>query len=162
TLAKGLHAHVVTTQGPAVDDQISLWPNDTDPTYLITCNEQGTSDPGLVRINIATGEGGPIATGPTSAGPTRRQPGGANRVGEGAGGGHTGGRLYELIDPLNTTGVTLDRNTGQFSGGEGAQNLVTRTALGRAAFEGLGILHDGTTYLDWDDSGFGPKNGGPG
>ena len=26
TLAKGLKAHVVTTSGPAVDDQISLWP----------------------------------------------------------------------------------------------------------------------------------------
>ncbi len=31
TLAKGLQAHVVTTQGPAVDDQISLWPNEQEP-----------------------------------------------------------------------------------------------------------------------------------
>ena len=30
------------------------------------------------------------------------------------------------------------------------------------AIEGYGILADGTTYLDNDDSGFGPKNGGPG
>ena len=28
TLAKGLQARVVTTQGPAVTDQIALWPND--------------------------------------------------------------------------------------------------------------------------------------
>jgi hypothetical protein len=34
-LAKGLKARVVTTQGPAVDDQITLWPNDQNPTYLI-------------------------------------------------------------------------------------------------------------------------------
>ena len=39
---------------------------------------------------------------------------------------------------------------------------MTRTALGTGAFEGFGILDDGTTYLDGDDSGFGPKNGGPG
>jgi hypothetical protein len=162
TLAKGLHAHVVTTQGPAVDDQISLWPNDTNPTYIIVCNEEGTAQPGLVRINIATGETTTIVTGTTSCDPTRRTPWGTILFGEEAGGGSTGGRLYELIDPLNTTGVTLDRNTGQFSGGVGAQNLVTRTAFGRAAFEGIGILHDGTTYLDWDDSGYGPKNGGPG
>jgi secreted PhoX family phosphatase len=66
------------------------------------------------------------------------------------------------MDPLNTTGVTLDRTTGTFSGGVGASNLVRRDALGRAAFEGIGILGDGTTYLDGDDSAFGPKNGGPG
>lgn len=162
TLAKGLHVHVVTTQGPTVDDQISLWPNDTHPTYLIECNESGTSDPGLIRIELATGTVSTIVTGTTSCDPTRRTPWGTILFGEEAGGGANGGRLYELIDPLNTTGVTLDRTTGQFSGGVGAQNLVTRTALGRAAFEGLGILHDGTTYLDWDDSGFGPKNGGPG
>ena len=159
TLAKGLHARVVTTQGPAVDDQISLWPNDTNPTYLIACNEQGTSDSGLVRIELATGEVSTIVTGTTGCDPTRRTPWGTIIFGEEAGSNPTGGRLYELIDPLNTTGVTLDRNTGQFSGGVGAQNLVTRTALGRDAFEGLGILHDGTTYLDGDDSGFGPKNG---
>src|SRR5262249_11150835 len=52
TLAKGLQAHVVTTQGPAVDDQISLWPDDRNPTYLIECNEQGPSSPGLVRIQL--------------------------------------------------------------------------------------------------------------
>ena len=162
TLAKGLKARVVTTKGPSVDDQISLWPDDTNPTYLIACNESGTSDPGLVRIELATGDVTTIVTGTTSCDPTRRTPWGTIVFGEEAGGGPNGGRIYELIDPLNTTGVTLDRVTGQFSGGQGASNLVTRTALGRAAFEGLGILDDGTTYLDGDDSGFGPKNGGPG
>ncbi len=39
---------------------------------------------------------------------------------------------------------------------------VRRDALGRAAFEGLGILPDGTSYMAEDDSGLGPKNGGPG
>jgi hypothetical protein len=66
------------------------------------------------------------------------------------------------MDPLHTTGVTLDRATGTFSGGTGAQNLVARTALGRTAFEGYAILDDGTTYVSYDDSGAGPKNGGPG
>jgi hypothetical protein len=162
TLAKGLKASVVTTQGPAVDDQISLWPDDADPTYLIVCNEQGTTSPGLVRIELATGAVTTIVTGTTSCDPTRRTPWGTILFGEEAGGGPTGGRLYELIDPLHTTDVTLDRTTGTFSGGTGAENLVTRTALGRAAFEGFGILKDGTTYMDPDDSGFGPKNGGPG
>jgi hypothetical protein len=159
TLAKGLRAKVVTTQGPATDDQISLWPDSLHPTHLIVCNEEGTTAPGLVRIDLATGTVNTIVTGTTSCDPTRRTPWGTIIFGEEAG---QGGRLYELIDPLNTTNVTLDRTTGSFSGGVGANHLVTRTALGTAAFEGLGILDDGTTYLDGDDSGLGPKNGGPG
>jgi hypothetical protein len=159
TLAKKLKARVVTTQGPAVDDQISLWPDSEHPTHLIVCNEEGTTRPGLVRIDLATGAAETIVTGTTSCDPTRRTPWGTILFGEEAG---QGGRLYELIDPLHTTGVALDRTTGTFSGGVGAANLVTRTALGTAAFEGLAILGDGTTYLAEDDSGLGPKNGGPG
>src|SRR5262249_2382074 len=34
--------------------------------------------------------------------------------------------------------------------------------LGTASYEGLGILHDGTTYFSWDDSDLGPTKGGPG
>jgi hypothetical protein len=48
--------------------------------------------------------------------------------------------LYELIDPLHTTGVSLDRATGTFSGGSGAANLTARPALGRLSFEGAGHL----------------------
>ncbi|HEY7282778.1 MAG TPA: hypothetical protein VID47_14425, partial [Actinomycetota bacterium] len=158
-LAKGLEARVVTTQGPAVDDQISLWPDDKNPTWLIACNEDGTSDPGLVRIELSTGDVFPIVTGTEDCDPTRRTPWGTIVFGEEDG---TSGQMYELIDPVHTTAVTLDRTTGQFSGGVGASNLVRRDALGRAAFEGLAILPDGTTYLDADDSGLGPKNGGPG
>jgi hypothetical protein len=162
TFAAGLTAKVITTQGPAIDDQISLWPNDWNPTYLIACNEGGTTDPGLVRIELATGDVTTIVSGTESCDPTRRTPWGTILFGEEDGGGPGGGHLYELIDPLHTTGVTLDRTTGLFSGGVGANHLVTRTALGTASFEGIGILGDGTTYLDPDDSGFGPKNGGPG
>jgi hypothetical protein len=159
TLAKGLQAHVVTTRGPAVDDQITLWPDDEHATYLVVCNEQGPTQPGLVRIELATGNVSTIVTGTNSCDPTRRTPWGTILFGEESG---TNGQLYELIDPISTTDVMLDRTTGTFTGGTGASNLVRRDALGRAAFEGIGILDDGTTYLDPDDSGFGPKNGGPG
>jgi hypothetical protein len=159
TLARGLRARVVTTQGPVTDDQISLWPDSKHPTHLIACNEEGTATPGLVRIELATRKVSTIVTGTTSCDPTRRTPWGTIVFGEEAG---QGGRLYELIDPVHTTGVTLDRTTGTFSGGAGADHLITRTALGTAAFEGLGILGDGTSYLDGDDSDLGPKNGGPG
>src|SRR5690349_18114673 len=54
--------------------------------------------------------------------------------------------MYELINPLATTGVTLDRASGTFSGGIGAQNLVVRTALGRLSFEGLAVYDSGVVY----------------
>ena len=80
TLASGLTAKVITTQGPAVDDQITLWPNDWNPTYLIACNEQGTADPGLVRIELATGSVSTIVTGTTSCDPDPAHAVGDDRV----------------------------------------------------------------------------------
>src|SRR5215510_8227219 len=54
TLAKGLKAKVVSTDAAPITDQISFWPNEQHPTWLITCNEGGESDPGIQRINLAT------------------------------------------------------------------------------------------------------------
>src|SRR5262245_19655487 len=67
TLAGGLSATVVTagTAGSNLD-QIALWPDDENPTWLIVCNEGGTSDPGLQRIEIATGNVATMLKGTTS------------------------------------------------------------------------------------------------
>jgi hypothetical protein len=120
TLAKGLTAHVVSTDVALIADQSAFWPNARHPQYLITCNEGGTSTPGLQRVNIATGEADTIVTGTTSCDPLRVTPWGTYIFAEEAG---SGGRLYELIDPIHTTGVTLDRTTGAFSGGTGARGI---------------------------------------
>src|SRR5262245_48000244 len=162
TLARGLTARVVTTAGGFEPDQISLWPNAQNPTTLIACNEGGADEIGLERIDLATGETTTILTGTDSCDPTRVTPWGTIVFGEEAGGGPSGGRVYELVDPLHTTNVKLDRATGTFSGGTGAKNLTARPALGRASWEGLGILDDGTTYLAFDDSDLGPTGGKPG
>jgi hypothetical protein len=162
TLANGLHARVVSTDAAPVIDQISLWPNDSHPRWLIACNEEGASDPGIQRISIATGHAATIVRGTEDCDPTRRTPWGTIVFGEESGGGPDGGALYELMDPLHTTNVVLDRSSGTFSGGTGANNLVARPALGRMAFEGLAILRSGLTYTDEDDSDLGPVNGKPG
>ena len=146
TLAKGLRAHVVTSGVAGQNlDQMVLWPT-SHPTSIIACNEEGTTQPGLQRISLSTGTPETIVTGTTSCDPVRLTPWGTILFGEEAGGGPSGGRMYELIDPLHTTGVTLDRTTGVFSGGTGAANLVARPALGRVSFEGLAILPNGVTY----------------
>jgi len=146
TLAKGLTAHVVTAQGGGDLDQIVLWPSASNPQYLIECNEEGAGDPGLQRITIADGSVATIVTGTVSCDPVRSTPWGTVIFGEEDGGGANGGRMYELTDPIGTTGVTLDRATGTFSGGTGAGNLAPLPALGRLSYEGLAILPNGVTY----------------
>ena len=148
TLAKSLRVRVVSAGvAPPNLDQSAFWPNAKHPEWLITCNEEGVAQAGLVRINLATGASTTMVTGTTSCDPVRATPWGTILFGEEAGGGPNGGRMYELIDPLNTTGVTLDRATGTFSGGTGAGNLVARPALGRLSFEGLAIYSSGVTYF---------------
>jgi secreted PhoX family phosphatase len=147
TVAKTLKVRVVTAGvAPAVLDQSVFWPDAENPQWLITCNEEGVTAPGLVRINLATGQSTTIVTGTTSCDPVHATPWGTILFGEEAGGGPNGGRMYELIDPLNTTGVTLNRATGAFTGGTGAGNLVARPALGRLSFEGLALYPSGVTY----------------
>ncbi len=117
TFAKSLSARVVTSGVAApVIDMLALWPNDQDPTWLIACNEQFAADPGLQRINIATGAVQTIVSGTIFCDAAKRTPWGTIVFTEENGGGATGGRVYELIDPLNTTSVTLDRTTGTFTG----------------------------------------------
>jgi len=161
TLAKGLSAHVVTTNAGGDADQMAFWPNANKPQYLIFCNEESTSNPGLQRVNLATGAVDTIVTGTTRCDPVRQTPWGSYIFGEENGHGSSGGRMYELIDPIDTTGVTLDRTTGVFSGGTGAQNLQTLTAIGRNGWEGFGILPNGVTLASGDDTSVGPSNGGP-
>src|SRR5919199_813306 len=148
TLVSSLHARVVTSTPLARNiDMIALWPDDTQPTHLIACNESGVADPGLIRVELATGQAETIVTGTRSCDPAHRTPWGSIVFGEEAGGGPSGGRVYELIDPLHTTNVSLNRATGTFSGGQGAQNLTARPALGRLSFEGIAIYPNGVVYF---------------
>jgi len=147
TLADGLHARVVTAGVAAPNlDQMALWPDDEHPTHLISINEQGATAPSLQRISLVNGSVETILTGTSSGDPVRRTPWGTILFGEEAGGGPNGGRVYELIHPLETTGVTLNRTTGVFSGGTGASNFAVRQALGRLSFEGFAIYRNGVVY----------------
>lgn len=72
TLAKGLKARVVTSGNAAPNlDMMALWPVDR-PTHLIACNEQGTAQPGVQRIDLKTGVAATIVTGTTSCDPLHR------------------------------------------------------------------------------------------
>ena len=83
-----------------------------------------------------------IASGLTSCDPVEITPWGTIVVGEENG---ANGRVFEILDPLNTTGVTVT--------GTGAATVVSDTAhvqfvgaLGQLSFEGISVLPNGVVY----------------
>lgn len=164
-LAKGLKAEILTSTTAAGKmaganvDMIALWPTDTNPSHLVFCNEQGTTEPGVQRLDLATGAVDTIVTGTLSCDGVRRTAWGTILFSEEAGGGPAGGRVFELYDPINTTGVTLDRTTGATSGGTGATNIVVRPALGRLSYEGFALYESGLVYYGDENR---PSQGLPG
>ncbi|MCA9511994.1 MAG: hypothetical protein KC560_14885 [Myxococcales bacterium] len=157
TFAKRLRVDVVSAEANlgANVDMMALWPNDVHPTHLIVCNEQGTTEPGVQRIALATGAVETILTGTNSCDPAHRTPWGTILVAEES--GSTGSAL-EIIDPLHTTGVQYDRSTGVLSGAD-AGNVALRRALGHLSYEGVGILPNGIVYYGDENR---PSQGTPG
>jgi hypothetical protein len=148
TVAKGLKVKVLSAAADLAPniDQMALWPNDTAPTHLIGCNEEGTTRPGVQRIRLSDGAVETILTGSDSCDPVRRTAWGTLLVGEEAG---TTGQMIEILDPIATTNVLFDRVAGTFTnapGGSGAQLMTTRYALGRLSFEGLALYPNGVVY----------------
>jgi hypothetical protein len=153
TVAKGLKVSVVSAGKAAPNiDQMVLWPK-TNPQWIIGCNEEGTAEPALQRISLASGNATTIATGLNSCDPVRATPWGTVLFGEENG---AVGAMYELIDPLAVTGATINNVTGASS----SSNIRRVNALGFLSFEGLGILPNGVTYYgDELSSGSGAAGG---
>jgi hypothetical protein len=109
TVAKGLKVSVVSAGEAAPNlDQMVLWPQ-ADPQYIITCNEEGVTEPALQRISLLSGDAITIATGINSCDPVRVTPWGTVLFGEENG---SVGAMYELIDPLTVVGATINNVTG--------------------------------------------------
>lgn len=144
TAANGLSVNVVSAAANlgANIDMMALWPNDVNPTHIIACNEQGTHQPGVQRISLADGSVETILTGTSSCDPAHVTPWGTVVVAEEAG---NSGSMLEIIDPLNTTGVSYDRVAHMFSGAD-AGNVAYRPAVGHLSFEGVGIYPNGVMY----------------
>jgi hypothetical protein len=151
TLAEGLSARVVTSGVAAANlDMGALWPVD-NPRWLLYCNEQGPSDPGVQRVDLATGAASTILTGVTSCDPLHVTPWGTVVFGEEASDGH----LWEMVHPESITGATVDRVTGASSD----PRIGRRDALGAVAFEGFTFLASGVGYYGDE---LAPSAGAPG
>lgn len=158
TVAPGLNVKVVSAGASlgANVDMIALWPNDTAPTHLIACNEQGGVNVGVQRIEIATGAvQNIISSGLTSCDPAHRTPWGTVLIGEENG---TSGRIFEILDPLTTTGVTVS-GAGATTTTSDPVHVAYRPAMGQLSFEGVGIYPNGVTYYGDENR---PGSGNPG
>jgi Alkaline phosphatase PhoX len=135
-------------------DMMSLWPSDTNPEWIIDCNEEGTDAYGLVRISIADGHSETIVkSGLNRCDPTRRTAWGTIIFGEENG---TSGRLFELINPTGTTNATIDPVTSASS----SPNIVLRPAVGNLAFEGIALYPNGMMYYGDENRPAAGKPGG--
>jgi secreted PhoX family phosphatase len=144
TIAKGLTARLVSDRVGENADMIALWPNDDHPTYAIICNEIDGTPAGAAatvqRVRLSDGQVSDMVFGMIACDPSHRTPWGTIIVGEEAG---KVGRVWEIFDPLNVNGVTVDRAAGTSSD---QTHVITRSALGQVSFEGIAQLADGTTY----------------
>jgi hypothetical protein len=156
-VAQNPQVRVISSKVGENADMIALWPDDTNPTHAIICNEiNGTvpdSPASVQRVRLSDGQVEDIVFGLQSCDPAHRTAWGTVVVGEEAG---AAGRLWEILDPLHVTGVTVDRAAGTSSDPD---HVVARTALGQLSFEGIVLLADGTTYYGDE---LRPSNGKPG
>ena len=145
TAASGLKVRVVSAAANlgANIDMMALWPNDSAPTHLIACNEQGSSNVAVQRINLATGVAQDIiSSGLTSCDPIEITPWGTIIAGEEAG---SAGRVFEILDPLGTTGVVVS-GAGASTTTSDPAHVQFRGALGMLSFEGISVLPNGVVY----------------
>jgi secreted PhoX family phosphatase len=161
TVAPGLKATVVSAApnlGKA-PDQMVLWPNDTNPTHIIECNEEvgPAGAGGLQRIRLSDGFVENIIASPlVSCDPVEITPWGTIIAGEEAG---TNGRMFEILDPLSTesTDVTVS-GTGATTTTD-SPNVRVIAPLGQLSFEGISVMPNGVVYYQDENR---PSNGNGG
>lgn len=146
-------------------DMIAFWPSDNNPDWAIVCIENGATVPGVQRVKLKNPNKGKvetILTGTVACDGIRRTPWNTILATEEVGSAPAGWGI-EIYDPTVTTGVTIDRATGVVTdtvGANEAGNVVPRPALGRFAWEGIGITGDGTVYAGDELAPGGRQNGG--
>jgi hypothetical protein len=89
TVAKGLHAELVTDRVGVNADMIALWPDDASPTHAIVCNEingtQNGAPASVQRVRLSDGAVSDMISGLVSCDPALRTAWGTVVVGEEAG-----------------------------------------------------------------------------
>jgi Bacterial protein of unknown function (DUF839) len=158
-LAPGLKASIVTRKTGNSSDMLAFWPNDTNPTHIVTCIEAGNDPvgtfpggqpkltPSVQTVNLITGEVKTILRGMRVCDGIRRTPWNTIVATEET----DDGGLYEILNPLTTPDLTLvargasdvvDTNGAAVASGK----IEYRGAVGKLAWEGLDLTKQGVVY----------------
>lgn len=165
----GLKAKIVTRKAAQNSDMMTFWPNDKEPTHIVTCVEAGNSAVGayfngqaklttsVQTVNLVTGEVKTILRGMTGCDGIRTTPWNTIVATEEV----DDGGLYEILNPLTMAEQTLVAR-GASATIDSAGNPVTgqveyRGALGKLAWEGLDLSRQGIVYYGDEER---PGSGG--
>lgn len=149
-LAKGLKVEYLTRNAANLTDMMSFFPAE-NPTHLVTCVEGGAEtlsngkrNPAVQSIDLKTGDVITILRGMSRCDGIRTTPWGTILATEETG----DGSAYEILNPLNTTEVTITVRgacgaAATIANSPGSTNVIKRTALPCMAWEGLIVLPSG-------------------
>jgi len=144
-LASGLRVEYLTRNAADQTDMMAFWPNDSNPTHLISCVElkrstnefTGQLNPSVQRIDLRSGQVVTLVRGLSRCDGIRRTPWHTILVGEEV----IDGAAWEILDPLLMTEIIVhDRIDNMVSDPE---QIAKRPALGIKAWEGLAIYPNG-------------------
>ncbi len=168
-LAPGLTAKIVTRKSGDSSDQMAFWPNDTNPTHIVTCIEAGNDVidtypsgqakliPSIQTVNLKTGAVKTILRGMTGCDGIRRTPWNTIVATE----EENDGGLYEVLNPLTTVEQTLvargASETVDTLGKSVTGQIEYRGAVGKLAWEGLDLTGQGVLYYGDEER---PGSGG--
>ncbi len=175
-VARGLKVDIFSREIGHNADQLAFWPDDSEPTHAIVCIETRARaqvgefpsgapklEPSLQRIDLRTRAVETILRGLIACDGVRRTPWqtilATEEDGSLSGDGHLG-NAFEILDPLATTNITVNRGAdrGSFfdSAGltltgdaaaapisDGGFGIAIRQALMEMAWEGIHITREG-------------------
>jgi hypothetical protein len=148
TVADGLSVKLVSDKIGVGADQITLYPSEERPTQAFFCNEIEPGDyegaASFQRLDLSTGEVTDMVTGLEDCDASRLTPWGTLVMTEEL---ENEGLLVEVLDPMNVSGVTIDRDART---SDDPDHVVVQTAPGQLAWEGIVVLPDGTMFYGED------------
>lgn len=152
-VAEGLTVEYLTREAGNHTDMMDFWPTAKSATHIITCVEggvetlaDGRKNPAVQRIELATGKVETVLRGMDRCDGIRLTPWGTILVTEET----NSGGAYEILNPLTTTNVTVERNTQNVTDTNGnavVGQVAWRDALASLAWEGLHVYPNGVVYF---------------
>ncbi|HED15976.1 MAG TPA: DUF839 domain-containing protein [Gammaproteobacteria bacterium] len=144
-LASGLKVEYLTREAADQTDMMALWPDDNNPSHLITCveksrssiDESGRLNPSIQRIDLRSGQVVTMVRGLSRCDGIRRTPWHTILVGEEV----IDGAAWEIFEPLKVTEQLIHDRADKLV--SDPLHIAKRPELGIKAWEGLAVYPNG-------------------